>query len=130
MKFASALAQRKDGLDVLEFSVRDTGIGISAENQAHLFQPFMQAEADTTRRFGGTGLGLTICRRLAQLMGGEITMQSELGKGTTMTFTAGFAPANPADLQEPDQASETGMQSALAQRPRAPAVEDAVAKAC
>ncbi len=73
------LVGRHKGLEILEFSVRDTGIGISVENQAHLFQPFMQAESDTTRRFGGTGLGLTICRRLAQLMGGDITMQSELG---------------------------------------------------
>src|SRR6185295_9341417 len=80
------------------------------------------------RRFGGTGLGLTICRRLAQLMGGEITMQSEMGKGTTMKFTAGFALADPADLHEDSEASEAGTQRALSLRPRAPTVEDAVAK--
>src|SRR5258706_5821627 len=101
------LVGRHKGLEILEFSVRDTGIGISVENQAHLFQPFMQAESDTTRRFGGTGLGLTICRRLAQLMGGDITMQSELGKGTTMTFTAGFATPDAPGFEERKRAPGT-----------------------
>ena len=70
--------------DLLCFSVADTGIGIKADAQARLFQPFAQAEVDTTRRFGGTGLGLAICRRLAQLMGGEVGMESVPGFGTTM----------------------------------------------
>jgi len=68
----------------VEISVIDTGIGISEEAQKHLFQPFTQAEADTSRRFGGTGLGLTICRRLADLMGGSVSMQSTPGVGTTI----------------------------------------------
>lgn len=72
------------------FEVQDTGIGISEENQANLFHPFAQGESNTTRRFGGTGLGLVICRHLADLMGGEITMQSAPGKGTTMGFSARF----------------------------------------
>lgn len=72
------------GTDLLELSVADTGIGISEQAQARLFQPFSQAEADTTRRFGGTGLGLVISRRIAELMGGHIEMESTLGKGTTM----------------------------------------------
>ena len=72
------------GTDLLELSVADTGIGISEQAQARLFQPFSQAEADTTRRFGGTGLGLVISRRIAELMGGHIEMESALGKGTTM----------------------------------------------
>ncbi len=70
--------------DRLCFSVADTGIGIDPRAQARLFQPFAQADAETTRRFGGTGLGLAICRRLAQLMGGEVAMESVPGLGTTM----------------------------------------------
>jgi len=70
--------------DRLVLSVADTGIGVGHEAQARLFQPFSQAEDDTTRRFGGTGLGLVICRRLAELMGGEVRMESAPGQGTTM----------------------------------------------
>jgi CheY-like chemotaxis protein/HPt (histidine-containing phosphotransfer) domain-containing protein/anti-sigma regulatory factor (Ser/Thr protein kinase) len=70
--------------DHLCFSVSDSGIGVDAEAQTRLFQPFAQADADITRRFGGTGLGLAICRRLAQLMGGDVSMESVPGLGTTM----------------------------------------------
>ncbi|WP_152597955.1 sensor histidine kinase [Novilysobacter arseniciresistens] len=70
--------------DRLALHVTDTGIGIAPEAQARLFQPFSQGEDDTTRRFGGTGLGLVICERLARLMGGEVTMDSAPGRGTTM----------------------------------------------
>jgi two-component system, NarL family, sensor histidine kinase EvgS len=75
---------RVEGGERLRLSVRDTGIGVSAEQQQRLFQPFAQAEASTTRRYGGTGLGLTICRRLAELMGGELSMESAPGRGTTL----------------------------------------------
>ncbi|WP_052408768.1 ATP-binding protein [Paraburkholderia acidipaludis] len=70
----------------LVITVADTGIGIAQDAQVQLFEPFVQAESSTTRRFGGTGLGLTICRRLAALMGGTLELESELGRGTALTL--------------------------------------------
>jgi CheY-like chemotaxis protein len=71
----------------LRFCVRDTGVGISKENLAHLFKPFIQADASTTRQYGGSGLGLSICNRLVNLMGGKIEVQSKLGEGSEFYFT-------------------------------------------
>src|SRR5262249_26469041 len=101
--------------------------GIAKENQEKLFQPFVQAEGDTTRRFGGTGLGLTICRRLADLMQGTIEMSSEPGRGTTMTLTLALPVADPKDLPAKERsAAEAAL--ALASRRAAPSAEQARAE--
>lgn len=81
----------------LTLNVEDTGVGIDKQKQAKLFEPFTQAEATTTRRFGGTGLGLVICRRLASMMGGEITLTSRVGKGTTISYSQPFDIVSPSE---------------------------------
>jgi two-component system, NarL family, sensor histidine kinase EvgS len=91
---------KMDGKDRIRFRITDTGSGITPEQQARLFQPFQQAETSTTRKFGGTGLGLVISKRLAELMGGDIVMESSFGHGTSLSFTAEFAIANEKDIED------------------------------
>jgi signal transduction histidine kinase/ActR/RegA family two-component response regulator len=89
---------------LLQVSISDTGVGLSKEAQARLFQAFTQADSSVARRHGGTGLGLVICKQLVEMMGGSISVQSEPGRGSTFTFTIAFSPhltdATPAPREE------------------------------
>jgi signal transduction histidine kinase/CheY-like chemotaxis protein len=93
-----------DGRSWIEFAVSDTGIGMTPEQQAKLFEEFTQADSSTARKFGGTGLGLAICRKLARMMGGDVTVTSEQGKGSVFTArlpaTADPPARNPAGLDD------------------------------
>ena len=81
------LVKEDSGIFEVQFEITDSGIGISPEQQTHLFKSFQQAEADTTRKFGGTGLGLAISKTIVDMMGGRIWINSDIGKGSTFAFT-------------------------------------------
>jgi len=99
----------KDDLCTIELKVSDTGIGISPEQQVHLFSSFQQAETSTARRFGGTGLGLAISKSIVEMMGGKIRVESDYGKGAAFIFTIQArksAPANDAANGSPEAEHE------------------------
>ena len=106
------------GDNKVTLSVTDTGIGMDAEQQARLFRPFTQADSGTTRRFGGSGLGLSIVRRLAQLMQGDVTVESAPGSGSTFTVTLRFKAA-PADSPLAELAAVAPEPRARLHRPQA-----------
>ncbi|MFA5371044.1 MAG: ATP-binding protein, partial [Sideroxydans sp.] len=87
IELRAELVRHHDSGDQIRFSVRDTGVGIEAEVQERLFQHYSQANADTARMYGGTGLGLAICRRLAELLDGQVELQSEYGQGSVFSIT-------------------------------------------
>ena len=88
---------------LIEIEVEDTGIGMNEEQLQRLFKSFSQADSSTTRKYGGTGLGLTISRLLARMLGGDVTVKSELNKGTV--FTATFQPAELIESESQSQFS-------------------------
>lgn len=87
VRVEARLVQGQGRPPMLQIDVIDTGIGLSAEHVSRLFQPFSQADSSTTRKYGGTGLGLAISKRLAEMLGGDITLQSTLGQGSTFSVT-------------------------------------------
>ncbi len=101
----AAVVSRNAASAVLEFTVRDTGIGVAPEKQRAIFGAFSQADSSTTRKYGGTGLGLTVSSSLVQRMGGKIWLESEVGRGSTFHFTVCLA--LPAEGKAPVQPSET-----------------------
>jgi len=112
------VGRRPDG--ALRFEVRDTGIGIGAEQQGRLFQPFTQLDRSTTRRFGGTGLGLAICKRLVEAMpGGEIGVDSRAGAGSVFWFAAALP-----ETSAPLEAASHPRAAAVSQSRRILVVED------
>jgi signal transduction histidine kinase len=92
----STLFDRRDRTVTVHFSVRDTGVGIPADKVELIFEPFRQADSSTTRKFGGTGLGLTISSRLVRMMGGHLWVESEPGKGSAFHFTVALECKTPA----------------------------------
>jgi PAS domain S-box-containing protein len=100
------LVKKESGLVTIQVEMKDTGIGIEKEKIQKLFQPFMQADASTTRKFGGTGLGLVITKKLIEMMGGSIGIESEIEKGTIVIFELPFRYRDDKDVEDQQNQKE------------------------
>ena len=107
--FSGALLEETQGYCVVQFSVQDTGIGMSLKEQNKLFHSFSQADSSTTRKFGGTGLGLSICKKLTEMMGGQIWLESKKGVGSTFHFTVTLA--KQMGVQSPRQSFNSNLEA-------------------
>ena len=117
------LVRPDSGPSMLQFEVKDTGIGLTRDQLRKLFRPFMQADTSTARKYGGTGLGLTISKRLASLLGGDVTALSEKGKGSTFTVTIHTGDIAGVELVEkpetlPDEWRQQLLQATVARPPK------------
>ncbi|MCZ8528475.1 ATP-binding protein [Alteromonas sp. PRIM-21] len=106
VKLKLFLSEPGSDVQKLHFSVEDTGVGISKENQPKLFSAFTQADASVATKYGGTGLGLSICKQLCQLLGGDITFESELGKGSKFSFYISLPDTRSGKSADSDQINE------------------------
>ena len=117
VKIAVRLVDRDTTEPKLRIEVIDMGVGMSPQQLERLFQPFQQADASTTRKFGGTGLGLVISKRLAELLGGNITASSVPGKGSIFTLTIATGPGGRALVDQPARPSHRSPPSRNRPRP-------------
>ncbi|HOW09187.1 MAG: response regulator [Bacteroidales bacterium] len=99
--------ERNAGTTKIEFTVKDTGIGIPKDKHDYIFESYTQASPDTTRHYGGTGLGLAICKRLVELQGGHIEVESETGKGSAFRFVLTFGIAEKSEASQKGETSES-----------------------